>query len=267
MTPRYILENEVKINTKPEQVLSLGLEIYNNETFDKFPVMNYIKDRFINENKTIKKRDVIELFDRNDIYTAIVCTMIWGGINATRAKNKEDTFFYKFLNYPKNILLENIITLNSYLENEDFIGAFEFFQKDAKIEGVGSAYFTKIFYFLGQSNTRINIKPLIFDKWTENAYLALLLQNGEFDKVKKFYKGVKLKFSKQPDSVQINDKFYSACYQSYVEDFNKWSKVINSDSTKLEEYVFGDDLRKNKSNLNPRIQLWNIILKNLNHIL
>lgn len=267
MTPKFIIENRIGICTKPEQVLSLGIEKYGHKAFDVFPVMHFVKERFINENKTIKKTDLFELYDESNIYRAIVCTMIWGGINATRAKNKENTFFYKFLKYPEEMLIKNITTLNSYLEGEDFKGAFEFFQTEAKIEGVGTAYFTKIFHFLGQSNNLIKTKPLIFDKWTENAYLALLLQNGEVEKARKYYSGIKLKFSKQPDSVEINDKFYSECYQSYVQDFNKWAEEINSDSAKLEEYVFGDDLRKNKNDSNPRIQLWNIILENLNAIL
>ena len=267
MTPRYILENKFKINNKPEQVLSLGLAKYGNEAFVKFPVMDYINEEFLKEDKSIKKSDILKLFERDEVYLAIVCIMIWGGINATRASNKENTFFFKFLNYPQSTLLKNIKTLNHYLEDGDFKRAFEFFQKEAKIEGVGTSYFTKIFYFLGQSNTSINVKPLIFDKWTENAYLALLLQNGEFEKVKNFYKGVKLKFDGKPDSVEINDKFHSSCYQAYVEDFDKWSKEINSDSSKLEEYVFGDDLRKNKTNSNPRIELWNITLEHLNEIL
>lgn len=267
MTPRYILENRIDINSKPEQILSLGLEKYSNKAFDKFPVMNYIKDKFINRNKTITKSDLLELFNAGDIYTAIVCTMIWGGINATRAKYKENTFFYRFLNYPEDQLLQNIKVLNSYLENDNFKLAFEYFQNEAKIDGVGTSYFTKIFYFIGQTNTNIRVKPLIFDKWTENAYLALLLQNEEIEKAKKFFKGISLNFSNKPGSVQINEKYHSECYQSYILDFDNWSKEINSDSSKLEEYVFGDDLRKNTKDTNPRIQLWNIIIGSLNNII
>ena len=40
---------------------------------------------------------------------------------------------------------------------------------------------------------------------------------------------------------------------------NKWAISLNIPASKLEEFVFGISLKENKSNNNPRIQLWKII--------
>lgn len=99
------------------------------------------------------------------------------------------------------------------------------------------------------------MKPLILDKWTSNAYLALLIDSLQKEKIISFYTG---KINKKNKSVSLrNDK--SQIYRSFVEDMNKWAILLNIPASKLEEFVFGISLKENKSNNNPRIQLWKII--------
>ena len=110
-------------------------------------------------------------------------------------------------------------------------------------------------YFLGHGDNKVKIKPLILDKWTCNAYLALLIDSLQIDKIKLFYTG---KIDEKNKSVSLrNNK--SKIYKSFVEDMNKWANLLNIPASKLEEFIFGISLKENKSNNNPRIQLWKII--------
>jgi hypothetical protein len=271
--PNYILVNQQRIiyqNNSDNLYENSNLKSYDNIAFKKFSIIKKVDKIFERNNYILTKNEVIGLFKKDDLYLAIVCSMIWGGINATRSKDKTGTFFYNFLLYTnenKNLFIRNIKKLIKLLETENFEKAFDFYSNEAKIPGVGSAYFTKIFYFLGQANTNINPKPLIFDKWTSNAYLALLLQNGEIKKVEKYFKGINFNFNKTPGTVFLNQKTSSECYQDFVNDFDKWSNKIETTSSSIEEFIFGQHLGQNKNKTNPRIELWNIILDNLTILL
>jgi hypothetical protein len=56
-----------------------------------------------------------------------------------------------------------------------------------RINGIGPSYFTKLFFFVGQSDDEIKIKPLILDKWTINAFGAMLLQLGQRNLFNQFF--------------------------------------------------------------------------------
>jgi hypothetical protein len=126
-----------------------------------------------------------------------------------------------------------------------------------KLQGVGYAYFTKLMYFLGHHNPHVITKPLIFDKWTSNAYLALLINSNQSEKVNRFYtKTIDPKYK----TVGLTSKQLSSAYDNYIKDMNLWSEEIGVTSSKLEEFIFGISLRKNNTKSNPRNQLWKIIL-------
>lgn len=266
MIPKYLLDNKVRIFKSPpkESLANNNLSIYKNPIFYESSNSSFKKklDYYFNKNN-IDKKEVIELFSKRDKYLAFTCAMIWGGINATRSQNKSNTFFSKFLKQPKDKILKDIKIVTKNLEKKEFKKAFDFYRNEAKIQGIGPAYFSKLFYFIGVENDNIPIKPLIFDKWTQNAYLALLLQNKEIDKVKKYFRAVKLNFSNSPGLVEIDNKLYGECYESYINDFQKWANGIGCTSSQLEEFVFGQHLGKNKTPENPRIELWKILTSNL----
>ena len=76
--------------------------------------------------------------------------------------------------------------------DNDIALTFNHFMPGAKykIPGVGYRYFTKIFFFLGEANPAIATKPLIFDRWTQNAFFSLLLQSYPSE-TKDFFRGLK----------------------------------------------------------------------------
>ena len=267
--PKYLLDNKNRISdsSTKEKLVNNNLINYKNPLFYENINSSFFKklDYYLEKN-SINKQEVLDLFKKKDKYLAFVCAMIWGGINATRSKDKSNTFFNKFLKHPEKKILYNIEIVTKSLEKNEFDKAFDYYRKEAKISGIGPAYFTKLFYFIGESNNKITTKPLIFDKWTQNAYLALLLQNKEFSKVKKYFHAIKLNISNSPGLVEINEKHFGECYNCYVKDFAKWSNEIGCSSSSLEEFIFGEHLGKNKKSDNPRIELWEIITSNLQFI-
>jgi hypothetical protein len=111
---------------------------------------------------------------------------------------------------------------------------------------------------MGHNYSKIKLKPLIFDKWTSNAYLALLINSNQYDKIKRYYTG---RINEKEHSVSIRSN-KSELYLSYITDMDIWAKKLGVSSSKLEEYIFGVSRKENKSNSNPRIQLWKMIANN-----
>jgi hypothetical protein len=110
-------------------------------------------------------------------------------------------------------------------------------------------------YFIGFVDKRIKLKPLIFDKWTSNAYLALLINSNQLDKVKQFYTG-KIDNKKKIVSLRTNT---ALTYENYIKDMNCWAYKLGVSPSRLEEYIFGVSLKENKRYDNPRKELWKII--------
>ena len=266
--PEYIKKNK-KYITRYNQIDSIISKKYYDPKFIKYDVLS--GEFFRDKPEKISKDDLVELYKDNYKYEAVVGILIWGGINI----NQKTSFFEKFLQHSRDKLIEDIEEVTGKLKNGKFKEAFNFFNNGpAKISGVGPAYFTKIFQLIGMAEEGIEVKPLIFDKWTQVAYLALLFQLKEIQKIENFYKKINVNISRAPGAVEIkNGKKYEECYESFVNDFHNWSKAIGSCSLKLEEYVFGADLRMKdnwwvkQSLKNPRIGLWNIILENLSAVI
>jgi hypothetical protein len=112
-------------------------------------------------------------------------------------------------------------------------------------------------YFLGHHNQLVKTKPLILDKWTSNAYFALLINSNQNEKINRYYtKTIDPKYK----TVGLTSKQLSSTYDSYINDMKIWADKLGITSSKLEEYIFGISLRKNNTKSNPRNQLWKIIL-------
>ena len=150
--------------------------------------------------------------------------------------------------------------VKSLLVKEEIFNCFNYLYKEGKINGVGHAYFTKLMYFIGYVDKRIKLKPLIFDKWTSNAYLALLINSNQFDKVSKFYSG---KIDNKNQSVSLRSNI-ALTYENYIKDMNCWALKLGVSASRLEEFVFGVSLKENKKFDNPRKELWRIIDKYTN---
>jgi hypothetical protein len=257
--PHYLKINKPLIIVKPDQIINLIKKNYFQGQYLEFPVIHEIKNRFPRIlSKSIQREDVLKIFAEKKYYLGFITAMLWGGINATRPKekNKQETIDLYILLKEDQKKIETIIEqVKKYIQKNELEKCFNYLSKDGKIKGIGSAYFTKLMYFIGQSEEKVKIKPLILDKWTSNAYLSLLIDSLQKEKIKSYYTG---KINEKDKSVSLRiDK--SGLYKSFVEDMNKWAILLNISASKLEEFIFGISLKENKSNNNPRIQLWKII--------
>ena len=257
--PNYLEFNKPIILGKPDQNINLISKNYFQGQYLKFQIIHEIKNRFPNIlTKAIQREDVLKIFAEKKYYLGFITAMLWGGINGTRPKktnNQQTIDLYVLLKEDQKKIEKIIQKVKKYIQKHDLENCFNYLSNEGKINGIGHAYFTKLIYFLGHGDNKVKIKPLILDKWTSNAYLALLIDSLQIDKIKLFYTG---KIDEKNKSVSLrNDK--SQLYKSFVEDMNKWAISLNIPASKLEEFVFGISLKENKSNNNPRIQLWKII--------
>ena len=202
-------------------------------------------------------------------HLAFVAAMVWGFINASRPRAKggdrTTTNLYRALSHPKSKILRSIdYAEERFLEN-DFISPFRKMMRGGEnnIPGIDYRYFTKIFFFMGQANEEITTKPLILDKWTSNAFYALLAQVKPGDICKYFRKIEHPSKESNPGEVVVRSgsKLFAA-YDRYVNEMNNWSHRLSVNPDRLEEFVFGTDLRQGIKSQNPRVELWSIIKVN-----
>lgn len=269
--PEYLIENKNKIINNPDQFINLINKNYSKDMYMEFDVIKEFHKRFPNlKNSPIQRKQVSDLFKNKEYYLGFIAAMIWGGINASRPRkikkndkiNNEIAKFetinlYKLLKQDSKEVVTIIKKVEDYIIKGKNKECFDFLLSDkGKLQGVGYAYFTKLMYFLGHHNPLVKTKPLILDKWTSNAYLALLINSKQIDKVNKFYtKNV----DQEKKTVGLTSKL-SSTYESYISDMEIWAKKLGVSSSKLEEYIFGISLKKNNTKSNPRNQLWDIIL-------
>jgi hypothetical protein len=209
----------------------------------------------------ITKSKCIELY-RNDetLYKGIILSMLWGGISEGRGH------LGRLLGFDKEKLREIVKATRDLLFNEEYSRAFHNFKKNNKIPGVDTSYFTKIFYFLALSDERFEqqgkMVPLIFDKWTMNAYATLLMQVDRITEVE--IRSMKINWNlRSPGEIKFKDE--ASAYDSYVKDMNNWAKSIDVTPRRLEEYLFG--LPRYTNDKNPRRQLWILFMQEYGKIL
>lgn len=258
--PPYLEQNRDRIINAPDQKIALWTQSY--DAYRVHEVVNAIYERFPDRN--IQRAGVTVLL-REEPYIGFIAAMMWGGINATRpaTKGSNDTNFRLLLEYPA----ENVKTAILYAREKIKLGhiqeLFIAFEKGPhKIPGVGHAYFTKLFFFLGETMEGIEIKPLVYDKWLANAHCALLIQllqdNSNFELP---YKGVN---SFYPFSLRIpSGKKKATLYQQYISVLNLWAKELNIMPSRLEEFLFGKSLKTFNQPENSRLELWKIIANHM----
>lgn len=247
--PPYLADNICRILTCEQQLPPIP------SNYDKFKANSGVK--FVIDkgcsNKSIERKDVIKLYEQPDLTTAVIGTMIWG-LMSTRFGH-----FQRMLAAEEKALrLERVRGL---VEANDIRGAFESMQYKGlnSIAGIGYAYFTKIFYLIGQVSLKVSPKPLILDKWTQNAYCALLVQIDKKKAAELFL--IDSSGNAKPKSSRLVD-----CYLSYIRDMHDWALElcrffkVSIDSASLEMFVFGTNLRTDSNNTNPRQELRKILL-------
>ena len=225
---------------------------------EEFEVVGVIFHQF--PDRDMQRRHIVELI-RTDPYTGFIAAMMWGGIGANRPSTKggTDTPFRRLLEHPKPEVEKAIKHAKTLIREGKLVQLFRDFSPGGrhKLPGLDAAYFTKLFFFLGEAETEpIPLQPLIWDKWTSNAHCALLIQlldTGE----RLLYPGIN-RYLKNGVSLP-HGHARAELYQRYVEDFNAWAKHLGVTPGKLEEFVFGMSLKQDNTLDNPRIALWQII--------
>ena len=226
------------------------------KTYDKFqdyPIVKEIYARF--PSRTLCRADIVKLVEDNDILLSLIAAMIWGGISTGGITGDN---FTKLLKISDNRLEEIVIKANQYVSNGEIKKAFIFLETEGKISGVGHSFHTKILFFLGQAIPHILSKPLIFDRWTKNAFCVFLYQTGQKALLNEFY----LKFT--DEKAEIKQGKLPDAYEVYVKSMNSWATQLYVKPSKLEEFVFGDDRRINRQKNNPRVELLNILVEIFN---
>lgn len=262
--PKYLEENRDRIRNNPPQKIPKWNKQYQHKSFEAFSVMRQLQERF--PNRIIQRPDIVELFSKEEtLYLGLVGGMVWGSINATRPRikggDRTHTNFYRLLNTPEEFARNTITHVSKHLLRGDVITPFlDMKQGKYRINGLGPAYFTKLFFFLGQADDTIYPKPLIFDKWTSNAYYALMVQHDP-GRVTKCFSGVNNSHgNSSPGSVKWPTGTKLAnLYCCFVNNFNSWAEKIGVSAAALEEFLFGWDLRLRRNENNPRVELWNIV--------
>ena len=257
--PIYLRNKEKVILNSPSQQIFLWSSKY--DRFKVFPAIHEIYEQF--PNKNIQRDDVVSVL-KEDSYKGFIAAMLWGGINASRPhRGGTNTSLDLLMQEPKEKVIESIEYTREEILSGDVVKLFCSFSKGGKYKlgGVDSAYFTKLFYFLGEiEQDNIAIKPLIWDKWTSNAHCALLIDSEQNTHLLPY-----LGIDERNGQVRLpTGEAKAKLYQKYIEDFNQWANDLGVAAGKLEEYVFGQSLKQNKTIGNPRIDLFAIINQHFN---
>lgn len=265
--PSLLFEKKQAIKELPDQYITLISNKYNSEIYRDFDIIKEFFITFPNWKKNpIQRIDVVNLFKQKKYYLGFIAAMLWGGINASRPKRiKKDIIdgiepfetidLFRLLKINRNKVENIIMKVEEMLISGDVKTCFEYLSGDGKMNGIDYPYFTKLMFFLGEANPKIEKKPLILDKWTTNAYLALLINSNQFQKIKRFFTG---SIDIEKKLVRVRNK-KSDLYDSYVLDMSQWAQEIEVKPSKLEEYIFGISLKQDSTNYNNRVIFWNII--------
>lgn len=114
-----------------------------------------------------------------------------------------------------------------------------------KIPGISYAYFTKLFYFYRKSEDKY-VYP-IMDKWLSIAWVVIDNELTEgHDVYEKYFKNNENKLG-----YLRRKKRYA--YSDYTQFIHSLSSKYNESPSQIELSLFGEDLKSNKNEENPRI--------------
>jgi hypothetical protein len=248
--PAYLLLNRHRILALGDQNLPQWQPGY-----DGFaePVMQRLRYAF--PERRISRADLVALFEAwHDPVLCLVATMVWGGIR--HRGNGPNNHLAALLAMGEQNLRDRMEALRPLVRSGAFEKAFGDCTRPnrLKFSGVGYAFFTKIFYFLGQVPAVLHPAPLILDKWTSNAFLVLGRQACPSNKWREWFntdplcEGEPAKWNSAPGEYQ---------YRLYVAWFNHWARELGTSAAQLEQFVFGRSRKdvEGRAWSNPRNQL------------
>ena len=250
--PQYIIANQRRIQNLPAQTLPPWSNCYDRYRSD-WAVVQRLYTRF--PHRLIQRQDIVSLFSGDDLSLALVAALVWGGISTAGITGDNLT---KVLQMRESRLQKIMGNTRILVRGDRLREAFNGLETDNKINGVGPAYHTKVLFFFGQIEPRKPNRPLIFDKWTKNAFYALLCQSGEERLARAFYV-IDQSTSDTVDTMDVRSSCLVDAYISYVEHMNRWAAQIQLLPDKLEQFVFGEDRRSNRRSDNPRNEILAIV--------
>ena len=252
LLPEYLILNRKRIRTISQQVLPPWSSNFNGYTED---VMRRLYHRF--PQRTIQRHDLINLYSKwDDPCLCFIATMIWGGIDTTKQNRLQN-----LLRYPETEIRERMRKTRRLIKRGLFSLAYISWSDggENKIEGVGYSFFSKIFFFLGQSMESLIEKTLILDKWTCNAFFALFSQTAGITVSKDFFSIPSRETFDKYRVIYPKTNTDAFVYTLYVQHMNYWANALRVSPDRLEQFLFGEDLRRNSSRINPRNEISEII--------
>jgi hypothetical protein len=210
----------------------------------------------------LNRNDIIKLINSPDFSSKekIVIILSWGIYFSYFFKMNQFHVqkFIQFLNTREELFFDKLIfEIQSIdFENRDgILQLYKKFQTVYKIDGIGYAYFTKLFFYFSKHNSL----PIL-DNWLTKSFIFLILNDQSIsetdlkfilksiyntDPFKEKNKNFRIKsLSRQPEF-----------YYLYVKYLNDKSKLFNISTNELETFLFGWDLTKKIQcdYINPRI--------------
>ncbi|OEG72333.1 hypothetical protein BEL05_04980 [Shewanella colwelliana] len=237
MTPSF-LNNNLKSIQKTEQP---SFKIANN-------YFNYRHHEVIDDilsdctDGYIGREQVTAYFKNRHYYKGFFAAMIWGGVSTGGVTGDNLT---KLLNVTPERLEAIVLVINRLLAQQAFSQAYNYMEGEGKLNGLGDAYFTKLFFFVAAADT-LTIIPPIFDKWTKLAYCALLIDEGNGQLAKQYISRV------EGVDVILRTASRSAAFNDFVLRMNRWANACGVEVNQLESYIFGTHRSKDKTSHNPR---------------
>lgn len=185
----------------------------------------------------ISREDVIKYFQQDLLYLGFIAAMLWG-----KTRQLET-----IVDIPHKKIEEKLIRVKDKLIKGEITDAFismsEVNSNDEgdsnKIDGVGPAFFTKIFYFMSKAFAPMEKPiPLILDSHMMYIHCALLIDYDE--DVKEYYKWhVDKKGNAGITWSHTSPKFKSeVVYWDYINRMHNISFNEGYPADKLEEYLF-----------------------------
>jgi len=218
--------------------------------------MRRLYDRF--PNKTIQRDDLISLYrEWADLGLCFIATMVWGGIDTTKQQRLQN-----LLTVPEKAMAERMRKTKLLIKRGLYPLAFISWSRGGEnnIDGISYSFFSKIFFFIGQSMRSLKEKPLILDKWTCNAFFVLFTQTVGLAVSKElFYIPSREGFEKYR-MVYPKTGNNAFVYTLYVKHMNYWADALKIFPGQLEQFLFGVDLRRDNSQTNPRNEFSKMIL-------
>lgn len=194
----------------------------------------------------LDRNSVQELYNR-DLYYGFIATLLWGGYHSfiyTRPR------FAAIASSPRVLFDERLNNIQVLIRENRIADAYTSLLPGANnfINGLRISYFTKILFYLGQIN-EVNPSPLIFDQFSMNIHIALLIADGQ---IEDFYT-----INPRTGKFRFIDRTGTNCYIDYNQRMADVENVTSS--SQLESILFGWPSRNRNDMNNPRTVVKRII--------